>query len=155
MASKIGTAAALQGAAVRISIPASVAYDLNKFKKSIASFAERLGCPTCVSGLDCTFQMERDFVVGERLDVTVLAAGATATVLAEGTSRARGITVDMPTDVTNNLKKVLKVADSIGRRLGTHGAGVFCCSGFDITFQRELQFLADRNGNVRTISERS
>jgi hypothetical protein len=48
---------------VRVVIPASVAYDLGKFQKSLVNLAERLGCRPCLSGADCTFQIERDFVI--------------------------------------------------------------------------------------------
>lgn len=51
------------GNAVRVVLPATVAYDINRFSKSIASLAERLGCKPCLSGVDCQFQLERDFVV--------------------------------------------------------------------------------------------
>lgn len=51
------------GEAVRVVLPATVAYDLNRFSKSIASLAERLGCRHCLSGVACRFQLERDFVV--------------------------------------------------------------------------------------------
>ena len=51
------------GGAVRVSMPAKVANDLDTFKKGVAAFAERLGCPECFSGFDCTFESERDFVM--------------------------------------------------------------------------------------------
>ena len=50
---------------VRISIPASVAYNAQALKKTIASVVERLGCRGCFSGHDCFFSMERDLVAGE------------------------------------------------------------------------------------------
>jgi hypothetical protein len=48
---------------VRVVIPASVAFDLGKFTKALGNLAERLGCRPCLSGADCTFIFERDFVV--------------------------------------------------------------------------------------------
>lgn len=51
---------------VRITLSAKVAYDLNSFQKVLGSLAERLGCPQCLSGVDCTFQLERNFIVDPR-----------------------------------------------------------------------------------------
>ncbi len=48
---------------IRITVPAKAAYDLKAFQKVLASLAERLGCRPCLSGADCFFQFERDFVV--------------------------------------------------------------------------------------------
>lgn len=48
---------------VRITLPAEVAFDLGKLGKVLGSLAERLGCRACLSGADCTFRLERDFVV--------------------------------------------------------------------------------------------
>ena len=64
MATKIkGDLQTWPGGAVRISMSAKVANDLDTFKKGVAAFAERLGCPECFSGFDCTFESERDFVI--------------------------------------------------------------------------------------------
>lgn len=61
---------------VRLTLPATVAYDLASFQKVLGSIAERLGCPQCLSGIDCTFQLERDFVVDPRnLAVESIAPG--------------------------------------------------------------------------------
>ena len=71
MATKIkGDLQTWPGGAVRISMPAKVANDLETFKKGVAAFAERLGCPECFSGFDCTFESERDFVLDADLKVT-------------------------------------------------------------------------------------
>lgn len=48
---------------VRVIIPAAVAFDLGKFTKAFGNLAERLGCRACLSGADCTFIFERDFVI--------------------------------------------------------------------------------------------
>lgn len=54
---------------VRVSIPARAAYDLASFQKSIGNLAERLGCPQCLSGANCLFELERDFLINDKLDV--------------------------------------------------------------------------------------
>lgn len=48
---------------VRITIPAAVAFDIGKLQKSLVGIAERLGCRSCFSGSDCTFILERNFVI--------------------------------------------------------------------------------------------
>lgn len=48
---------------VRVSVPAKIAYDLDKFQTVIARLAEELGCTRCISGADCTFGLETDWVV--------------------------------------------------------------------------------------------
>lgn len=48
---------------IRITIPAEVAFDLNKFRGALQNLAERLGHPGCLSGADCRFGLHRDFVV--------------------------------------------------------------------------------------------
>ncbi|MGY6554467.1 MAG: hypothetical protein ACXIUM_08095 [Wenzhouxiangella sp.] len=54
---------------VRISIPAKVAYDLGSLQKTLANLAERLGCQACLSGANCLFEIQRDFVVNDRFEV--------------------------------------------------------------------------------------
>lgn len=48
---------------VKIRIPAKVAYDLDAFSGVVADRAGRIGCRPCLSGADCWFSLERDFVV--------------------------------------------------------------------------------------------
>jgi hypothetical protein len=61
---------------VTISIPASVAYNLDAMNKVTAQVAGRLGCGECHSGFDFRFLHVLDFVVNdagevrERLDVS-------------------------------------------------------------------------------------
>lgn len=54
---------AAQPAPVRITMPASVAYDMGKLTEVVASLAERFGCKPCFSGASCLFMIEHDFVV--------------------------------------------------------------------------------------------
>jgi hypothetical protein len=55
---------------MRIIIPAEVAFDLGKMQKVLGNFAERLGCGNCLSGANCLFMIERNFVVNpESLEI--------------------------------------------------------------------------------------
>ena len=54
---------ASRGEAVRVVIPASVAFNIDQFTQVVQNLAERLGCKPCLSGRACFFLFERDFVV--------------------------------------------------------------------------------------------
>lgn len=61
---------AMPGGLVRVSVPADVAYDLEKFQGMFASLMRRLGCLACCSGRPVLFQLESDFSVDpETLEV--------------------------------------------------------------------------------------
>ena len=52
-----------RGAAVRVALPADIAFNLDKFQKFTRDLAERLGCKPCLSGAACFLVLEQDFVV--------------------------------------------------------------------------------------------
>ncbi len=58
---------------VRVTIPASVAFDLGKMQKTMANVVARLGCPGCHSGHLILFQQEVEFLVDEALKVSPVA----------------------------------------------------------------------------------
>lgn len=47
---------------IRVRLPISVAYDLEKFQKALANVARLVGCTGCTSGVDVTFLAAREFV---------------------------------------------------------------------------------------------
>jgi hypothetical protein len=57
------TPAAKISGPVRVTLPISVAYDLEKFQKALANLANLVGCTGCTSGVDVTFLTAREFVV--------------------------------------------------------------------------------------------
>jgi hypothetical protein len=130
------------GRAVRLTIPAKVAYNLDSFQESIADLVDKLGCRACFSGADCTFQLERDFVVNEALQL-----GSVRTHPADiqlPLSSASSLSAAMPTAVSYNIDQVQKAVAEIAGRLGCPA----CCSGFDITFRNQLDFLIDKDLGV-------
>ncbi|MGI9597378.1 MAG: hypothetical protein ACR2QK_14540 [Acidimicrobiales bacterium] len=136
------------GGAVRISMPAKVANDLDTFKKGVVAFAEQLGCPECFSGFDCTFESERDFIIDERLNVA-----APPFKMGQEFSRGtkREVTVQMAPANEFSLEWILGRIDILGKNLGSHweqGGLALCCSGFDVTFGREVEYLLDGGGNL-------
>jgi len=48
---------------VRVTIPISVAYDLEKFQRALANLATQVGHPGWCSGVDVTLLTAREFVV--------------------------------------------------------------------------------------------
>jgi hypothetical protein len=51
------------GRAVNVTVPAEVAFDLEKTQAVLAAVMDRVGCPTCTSGIDIRFKLEENFVV--------------------------------------------------------------------------------------------
>jgi hypothetical protein len=60
--SQLASETKLSGA-VRVTLPISVAYDLEKFQIALGNIARRAGHPTCTSGVDLTFLTSREWVV--------------------------------------------------------------------------------------------
>ena len=119
--------------AVRITLPASVAYDPKALKKGIANIVERLGCPKCFSGADCLFTTERDLVIDPKFVVGPgIAAGPHPDPWRGGT-----YTVGLSSKVRYDLDKVYKAIDKVIDIIGAHP----CISGFDFHFQDELRTI--------------
>ncbi len=55
--------------AVKVSIPAQVAFDLTAMQKVTKDILGRLGCSECHSGFDIRFGLENRFRVDEKLNV--------------------------------------------------------------------------------------
>ena len=136
--------------AVRITMPAAVAYNLEAFQKSIGSLAERLGCRTCFSGADCTFLHERNFIINEEGGVRASEPDPSPW---RDFTRYHGpqpdpwrlATATLPASVSNDLEQIRGVIANVAGRLGCPG----CCSGFDILFRQELDFVVNEAGEVR------
>jgi hypothetical protein len=54
---------------VQVTIPAEVAFDLDRFQTVQKDILGRLGCMACCSGWDIRFDIERRFIVDSKLDV--------------------------------------------------------------------------------------
>jgi hypothetical protein len=116
---------------VRITVPAKVAHNLDLFKKSVISLAERLGCPKCVSGRNCYFQLERDFVINEnsRLQSEPLAHFGDPHPEPNLAATAK---VNFASSAHYNLEGLLKATEELVGKLGH----TQCISGFDISFEQ-------------------
>ena len=118
-------------------MPAAVAYDLKAFQRSIAALVERLGCRGCFSGADCAFQMERNWVINEKLEVSPAARAYAPDPFGDAALAGFHVTVSLAKEVRFDLNKVQPAVEKVVGQLGHPG----CCSGFDIAFRDEIQFL--------------
>lgn len=57
------------GRTVQVSVPASVAFDIDKFQDIQRSILDKLGCGACCSGWDIRFDLQRQFLVDEKLTI--------------------------------------------------------------------------------------
>jgi hypothetical protein len=136
---------------VRITVPASVAYDLGALQQGIAALVDRLGCRACFSGADCTFHLERDFIINE---VRELKSNPLLATVPDTAPALKGRTVfaKIAPEVSYNLDRV---QEAVARVAGLLGCSP-CHSGFDIAFLHELEVInIDRNLDVRGLSKSS
>jgi hypothetical protein len=133
---------------VRITIPASVAYDLPAFQKGLAGLLDRLGCPNCCSGFDIAFLQEREFIIDEKLEIRAISSRSQDRFgpSPEPWLTQNPIRVTMPTKVGYNLEQVQQVLAKVAGRLGCEA----CCSGFDIVFLQERELIFDEALNIRS-----
>ncbi len=129
--------------AVRITLPASIAYSPDRLKKSIASIAEQIGHPSCFSGADCFFQMEREFVVNPEGRAVAVSQSKAAEPQPEpwhmqGLQPASAsFSVGLSSGVKYDLDKVLVAVDKVIDLIGPHP----CISGFDVRFWEEIDWI--------------
>ncbi len=152
------------GKAVRVSLPAKVAFDLKSLQGSLANLAEELGHARCFSGVNCLFSLERNYVVDENLTLKALhqvrsSADEVVRFSDPDPQPARrlgdpdpqpnhGISVVMSSKVAFNIDSVVGLAARIAGELGCPG----CHSAFDIRYLHEAEFLANADGRVRGIA---
>lgn len=114
---------------VRITVPASVAFNIDALTKSFDRIAERLGCRACFSGADCTFSLARDYAVDASLKLRPVAAPQ------DPIPSVPVVTVDLDEKVGNDLSAVKRVAAEVSQLLGCAP----CHSGFDLRFQQAIR----------------
>lgn len=127
--------------AIQVTIPAAVAFNLGAFHKGIANLVEHIGCQTCFSGVDCTFVLERNFLIDPQLGVRPLLQEDPSP---QPSDKSQHVTVSLPSKVAHDIGSVKKVVAEIAARL----AHPECCSGFDISFQHQYEFLVNENLGV-------
>jgi len=124
---------------VRVTVPVSVAYDLNKFKSTIGNLAAKLGCAACFSGANCTFHIERDYLLDAKLKVQS-SAGLVRTV----PDTAPAVSVGLSPNAANSLSQLQTAIGKIAKEMGC----LSCTSGFDLNLRSEISQLTSRNFKV-------
>ena len=145
----------LEGRTVRVSIPASIANDGDRFKNSIADLMAKLGCKPCFSGADCHFSIISDWVINEKGAATFFSRskqdGDPDPEPNFSDSKAAAISVRLAPKVSRDIASVFKAIDVLGKNLGCAP----CHSGYDISFLNAIRtirlnekFEVDAIGNV-------
>jgi hypothetical protein len=132
---------------IKITLPAKVAYDLEALQLSIEDIMERLGCKPCFSGANCTFGLEREWVINPAAKFE--ASSRPVTELFAGDLRGErigGVNAVLAPEVSDNIDRVKEAVAHIVERLGCPQ----CHSGFDIAFRQELDLITvDKEMNVQ------
>lgn len=137
------------GGAVRLSLPARVANDLNALQRGLRSLAERLGHPKCATGCDILHLMlESEFSLTDKVELNPQPLPPKAGPVPDPWLPGGGgqtVLVSIPPRVNNDVESLGKAIATVVGKLGCQA----CCSGFDILFQRELDMMAlDERLNV-------
>jgi hypothetical protein len=133
-----------QTGAVRLTLPARVANNLDGLQRALEVLAERLGHPACATGCDTLFlQLEREFTLSDAVELNPQPLPPGPPAFAErqlplDPIPMRTVQVIVPERVTDDIGALQKaIAVTVGK-LGCDA----CCSGFNIAFQRELDLIA-------------
>jgi hypothetical protein len=145
----------LRGGTVRLTLSAKVANDIRALQAGLKNLAERLGHTACATGCDVLhIGLEREFVVNQeaQLNPQPLPPGAEwisfqkNSFLPVDPIPLRPINVMVSPSGLDNIDSLNKVVSTVLGKLGC----AFCSSGFDILFQRELDYFAvDEKFNVQ------
>jgi hypothetical protein len=125
---------------IQITIPAATAGDIKSLENTLERIAEQLGCPNCVSGYNCRFQLEKDYLfdpIAQQLSATDKGE------IAEITAPTIRVNVGPKASYTiNSLRDALrKIADLSG-----HTA---CATGCNIYLERFRHELYNLNNSGR------
>lgn len=122
---------------IRVSMPAKIAYDLDSFRSSLDEILEDLGCLKCFSGAVCTFELERQYVLGSAERINQFPAlGRRDLGARDWVSPSRDVMVSVGNpERTFEIDSIYSIIDKVLGELGC----LACCSGFDITFRTELE----------------
>jgi hypothetical protein len=132
------------GRAVRLTLSARVANDLDGLGRTLEQLAERMGHPACATGCDTLFiELEREFSAGDEVMLNPQPLPPKAGPLPDPWGP---IEVLMPAEVLSDIGALRKAVAITVDRLGCSA----CCSGFDIAFRQEVDVLAfDENLEAR------
>jgi hypothetical protein len=133
--------AVMTAKAVRVSIPASVASNVDGLKKSIGSVLGRLGCPACCSGFDIRMELQRELMSASLEKGGRSSIGGWAGI---NTREVPKLTVGVSPSAVSKIEDVYLAIDKIAELSGH----VACATGCDIFFQMEEMFVLDEKFNI-------
>ena len=126
---------AMRGGAVRLTMSARVANDLDGLQRTLGALAERMGHPGCASGCDVLhLNLERRFAVNEAAELNPQPLPPVDSPSPEPWH----VDVLVPDAVSRDLDSLRRALAVTVGKLGCPA----CCSGFDIAFRRELDRIA-------------
>jgi hypothetical protein len=124
------------GGAVRLSIPAKVAYNADAFKKSIYTLLDDLGCPKCFSGVDCYMTTIQDYVFDPKESLIRSAVSGDPNPQPSLLRSQRTLSVGISPKTSFDIDKIDSALDDIFKDIGC----LACCSGNDIFFRNRFDF---------------
>ncbi|MBK8558329.1 MAG: hypothetical protein IPL65_22525 [Lewinellaceae bacterium] len=129
---------------VHISLPAAVAGNINSLSGSLKEIAEQLGCPKCVSGYNCRFQLEKDYLFDPAAKKLQKVAIADQSAFAAPTVR-----VNVGARSSYNLDSVIASVRKIAELTG-HTA---CATGCNLFFERfqDRMFNISNTGRINEL----
>lgn len=120
--------------AIRLSIPAKVAYNADAFQKSIYNLLDELGCPKCFSGVDCYFNNIKDYVVNPG-DLSISPAKEASDPNPQPNMiQSSPMQVGLSQQTAFSVEKIEVALKDIFEEIGC----LRCCSGQDIFFQEQF-----------------
>lgn len=124
---------------VKITVPASVAFNGKLFESNVRELVKQLGCESCHSGKDYRYVLAKDYLVDDNLAFKPVRSqffdadpdGSPAL------NASANLRIGLTTKQGNNLDIVLRVIDKIRKDFGCAP----CHSGLDLSFRGEIEKL--------------
>jgi hypothetical protein len=121
---------------IRVTLPASIAYDPDALKKSLGEVLGQIGCRACCSGADILLQMERDFIADQDLSFRQRSL-AQDPEPSPWRDAKHQYTVALSPSVSHDIDKVFTAIDRVIDILGPCA----CCSGFDVLLRDQMRMI--------------
>ena len=117
---------------IRVTLPAAVAYDPERLKKSLGSVLDRIGCQACCSGADILLETESEFLVDADERIRPFKS-----LVRQRQPADADFIVGMADSVKFDIDRVFEAVDRVIDVIGPHP----CISGFDVLLQDEIRVI--------------
>jgi hypothetical protein len=128
-----------------VTVPASVAYNLDKFQNVIAELFDKIGCGNCFSGKNILINTERNFVADElaKVSARIGTRALPQDPVPVLPSDPFPMQVVVPDGVAGDIKQVRELIAIIAKQNGCD----LCSSGVSVLFRNTLRTIVfDRAG---------